>query len=55
MADSQVWTIPGKADSAPNVDRKISESISLAKRLKKLLGIPERSDPANNNEPYFGL
>jgi len=55
MANSQVWTIPGKAHSAAKEDQKTRSPMSLVQRLKKLLAIPERSERSNDDQPYFGM
>jgi len=55
MANSQVWTIPGKAHSVAKEEQKTRNPMSLVQRLKKLLAIPEHSERSDDDPPYFGM
>jgi len=55
MTNSETLAFPAKAHSSLKKNRRTGEPMALAKRAKKLLGIPERSEPTNDDEPYFGL
>jgi len=55
MADNPTLGIPGKALSITKVDQKTREPMTLAQRVKKLLGIANWSELIKGDEPYFGL
>jgi len=55
MANTQTLAIPGKPHSAVKEVQKTREPITLAKWVKRILGIDDRSEPKSYDEPYFGL
>jgi hypothetical protein len=55
MADNPIAAIPGKALPLVKTDQKTREPMTLAQRVKKMLGITTWSELTKGDEPYFGF
>ena len=55
MTENPTLAIPGEVLPMVKADQKTREPITLAQRVKKLLGIREWSELIKGDEPYFGF
>ena len=55
MAENPTLAIRGEAFPTVKAEQKTREPITLAQRVKKLLGIRDWTELIKGEEPYFGF